>query len=80
MKFLCLLVLIILTSCNNLELVGNVETVYSTGVERSVNKTKIKYKTEYKETPIIFSTTAINDLDNINKPINVASSVEVWFW
>jgi hypothetical protein len=80
MKFLCLLILIILTGCNNLELVGNVETVYSTGVDRSVNKTKVKYKTKYKETPIIFSTTAINDLNNINKPINVASSVEVWFW
>lgn len=80
MKLFYLLVLIVLTGCSNLELIGNVETIYTTGVERSINKTKIRYKTNYKDIPITFTSTLIQDMQNLNKPVHVASSAEIWFW
>lgn len=80
MKFISLLIVIILTGCGNLELTGNVETTYVTAVQRSINKTKVQYKTKYKNIPITFSSAIIHDMKNLNKPVHVASSAEIWFW
>jgi hypothetical protein len=80
MKISLLLIFVLLTGCSNLELTGNMETTYTTAVERSIHKTKIQYKTGYKDIPIMFSSALIHDMENLNKPVHVASSVEIWFW
>jgi hypothetical protein len=80
MKFNLLLIFLLLTGCSNLELTGETETVYSSGIQRSVNKTKIQYKTEYGDVPVTFTSAIIHDMKNLNKPVNVASSAEIWFW
>lgn len=80
MKFIFLLIFVLLTGCSNLELTGNVETTYTTAVERSIHKTKIQYKTGYEDLPITFSSALIHDMKNLNKPVHVASSAEIWFW
>ena len=70
----------ILTGCSSLKMTGNVETIYGNGIERSINKTKIQYDTKYKDTPITFTSSIIHDMENLNKPVNIASSVEIWVW
>lgn len=80
MIFLYLLLIVVLTGCSNLEIVGNTETVYASGIEKSINKTKIQYKTKYEDTPIVLTSNVLSDMKNLNKPPHVTSSAEIWFW
>lgn len=67
------------SGCKNLDLKGKYSTDQDRGIAGGTNEIEVRYKTIKTPFPIIFSSRAIHDMAK-DKPVNVAGSVELWFW
>ncbi len=69
-----------LVGCKNLQIEGEIEATHINGIKKVKHYPRMKYNTEYKNTPIYFTTGILSDMASLDKPPHYTSNVEIWFW
>ena len=75
-KNLFILSVLLVVGCSNISLTKNNKEYGFSGR----HEVQVNYTTNPSMPGLILSSSAIDDVATLNKPVNLASSTEFWFW